>query len=65
MITINKAERIDKDNVYTECVCDTTADLDDLPSYAKVNEMQHGSICICQETMDVYMMHSDYSWSKM
>ena len=65
MLTINKAMRIDPNNVYAECTAETIADLDYLPEFARTHEMQHGSVCLCQENGEVYTMLPDYSWKKL
>ena len=61
MITINKATRIDKHNVYAECTAETVADLDNFPAFAREHEFQHGSSVLCQENSGVYTMKPDYT----
>ena len=61
MITINKATRIDKHNVYAECTAETEADLVGFPAFARTNELQHGSTVLCQENSEVYSMKPDYT----
>lgn len=65
MITINKATRIDKNNVYAECTAEKTSDLSDFSSFARTHELQHGSVVLCQETSDVFTMLPDYTLKKL
>ena len=65
MITINDSKRIDPNNVYAEGTITSTADLEDLPEFARTHELQHGSAFYCQEDGEVYQINPDYSYKKM
>ena len=61
MITINESKRIDKHNVYASCTAETVADLSEFPTFARNEELQHGSTVLCQENSEVYTMLPDYT----
>lgn len=61
MITINKARRMDKNNVFAECTAETEADLNNFSTFAREHEFQHGSTVLCQENGGVYTMKPDYT----
>lgn len=65
MITINKSNRIDRHNVYAECTAEKTADLADFEEFARKQELQHGSVVLCQEDGEVYSMKPDYTLIKL
>lgn len=44
--------------------CDGTADVRDLPDYARSNNLRLGSDCYVIDTGDLYMMKSDFTWKK-
>lgn len=44
---------------------DSSADLADLPTYAKSNNLRQGTDCICIDDGRVYMMKSDFTFKEI
>lgn len=44
--------------------CDGTADVANLPAYAKSNNLKPGSSCYVIDTQELYMMKSTGEWKK-
>lgn len=51
-----------KTGVVSDFFCDSTADVADLPQFAKDNNLQMGSSCYCIDTSTLYMLKSDGTW---
>lgn len=58
-ISINDMEKIGN------LACDGSADVANLPEYARSNGLKPGSSCLCIDTGDLYMMKSTGQWKKM
>lgn len=44
--------------------CDGTADVQNLPAYARSNNLKPGSNCYVIDTSELYMMKSTGEWKK-
>ena len=44
--------------------CDETSDIQNLPAYAKSNNLKPGSNCYIIDTGELYMMKSTGQWKK-
>lgn len=45
--------------------CDSSADVANLPAYARSHNLKPGSSCLCIDNSTVYMMKSDGTWKSI
>lgn len=61
---INAMDAIKPMNVAS-LACDDESDVENLPDFARDNNLKLGTTCLCIDTGEVYAMKSDYTWKKI